>query len=363
MFVLFFSCSFWLQEQTWEWNLPEHFPEPPVPQDNPMHVRKVELGRHLFYDTRLSINASYSCASCHKQELSFTDGLAKSLGATGERHPRSAMSLANVVYTPRLTWANAMLERLEHHAMNPLFGTEHLEMGMEGKEDVIISMYEEDETMAELFRHAFPKEEEPISIETITKAIAAFQRSLISTNSPYDRFLEGDKAAMSASAQRGMELFFSERLECFHCHAGFNFSDSVNHEGKALAEFAFHNNGLYSLDEKGAYPKGNEGLFDLTHEDGDRGRFRAPSLRNITVTAPYMHDGSIATLGEVLDMYADGGRNITEGDFRGDGRTNPNKSEFVNRFILEEEEKKDVLAFLEALTDNDFLHDPKFAAP
>ena len=158
MFVLFFSCSVWLQGQTWEWSLPEHFPEPPVPQDNPMHIQKVELGRHLFYDTRLSINGSYSCASCHKQELSFTDGLTNSLGATGERHPRSSMSLANVVYTPRLTWANTMLERLEHHVMNPLFGSDPLEMGMEGQEDFIISMYKEDEKMAELFRHAFPKE-------------------------------------------------------------------------------------------------------------------------------------------------------------------------------------------------------------
>jgi cytochrome c peroxidase len=125
---------------------------------------------------------------------------------------------------------------------------------------------------------------------------------------------------MSEAARRGQELFFSERMECFHCHGGFNFSQAVNHAGTTLAQAEFHNNGLYNIGGTGDYPLDNRGLWEFTQRPADMGRFRAPTLRNIELTAPYMHDGSIATLEEVLDHYSRGGRLIAAGPLAGDGQ-------------------------------------------
>jgi cytochrome c peroxidase len=160
-----------------------------------------------------------------------------------------------------------------------------------------------------------------------------------------------------------MELFLSERLECFHCHGGFNFSDSVTHAGQVAPERAYHNTGLYNLDATGAYPQGNAGLYEATHDRADMGRFRAPTLRNVAVTAPYMHDGSIATLDEVLEHYAEGGRTVASGPHTGVGARNPHKSEFVTGFVITAEERHAVVAFLESLTDEELLTDPRFGDP
>jgi cytochrome c peroxidase len=168
---------------------------------------------------------------------------------------------------------------------------------------------------------------------------------------------------MSESAQRGNQLFFSERLECFHCHGGYAFTDSVVSANSAFDETAFHNTGLYNVDGRGAYPSQTTGVRDVTGRDEDMGRFRAPTLRNIAVTAPYMHDGSIATLDGVIDHYAAGGRTIASGPNAGVGRDNPLKSGFITGFTLTEQERRDLIAFLEALTDERFLHDPRYADP
>ena len=178
-----------------------------------------------------------------------------------------------------------------------------------------------------------------------------------------DRYAQGDVSALNESELRGQELFFSERLECFHCHGGFNFSSSVDHANNVFEQTLFANNGLYNLDEDGAYPPSNPGLFETTNDPIDHGRFKPPSLRNIDLTAPYMHDGSIATLAEVIEHYAAGGRLIEGGPFAGDGRANPNKSSFVKGFSLTTQEKSDVIAFLRALTDEEFLNDPRFSDP
>ncbi|MFZ9889995.1 MAG: cytochrome c peroxidase [Myxococcota bacterium] len=204
--------------------------------------------------------------------------------------------------------------------------------------------------------------ENPFNFQSVTYALAAFQRTLLSFNSPYDRFLAGDRTALSQSAQRGKELFFSEALECFHCHGGFNFTDSVDHATASLQQLGFHNTGLYNLDNDGSYPAGNQGLYEHTGDPEDKGRFRAPTLRNIAVTGPYMHDGSIATLGEVIDHYAAGGRTLT-GTYAGVGAQNPHKSGFVAGFEITPEDKAALVAFLEALTDAAFLSDPRFANP
>ncbi len=346
----------------WFFELPPDFPLPVVPDDNPMGVTKVELGRRLFYDVRLSGNETQSCASCHEQRRAFAEGRATSVGSTGENHPRNAMSLTNVAYNTTQTWANSLLLHLEDQALIPMFGDDPVELGMGGREAELLARLAADPVYPGLFETAFG--DPAPSIDHIAKAIAAFQRTLISADSPYDRFFyQRDLTALSPEALRGFELFFSERLECFHCHGGFNFNSSSVHDGQGFIEVAFHNNGLYNLDGEGAYPEGNRGLFEQTFRKEDMGRFKAPTLRNIGYTAPYMHDGSIATLEEVIDHYAAGGRNIEDGPLAGDGRANPQKSAFVRGFTLTPEEKADLLAFLDALNDSSFVSDPRFSDP
>lgn len=350
----------------YDWGLAPGVPRPVAPADNPMTAAKVELGRHLFYDTRLSGNGTFSCASCHEQAKAFTDGRATSVGSTGEMHRRSAMSLANVAYANTLTWANPLITTLEHQALIPMFGETPVELGLAGQEDALRARLEAVPTYEGLFADAFPSDrgDDPITLDHLTKALAAFQRSLLSFGSPYDRYAYHDERnAISAAAKRGDALFHSERLECFHCHGSFNFSDSVNHEGTVFQEISFHNTGLYNVDGQGGYPAADTGLHEITDKNLDMGRFKAPTLRNIEVTAPYMHDGSIATLDEAIDHYAAGGRTIASGPNTGVGSASPLRSEFVRGFELTASEREDLKAFLRSLTDTEFLGNPAHSNP
>ncbi|WP_394832134.1 di-heme enzyme [Pendulispora rubella] len=348
----------------YEWQLPQGFPVPKVPADNPMSKDKVDLGRHLFYDTRLSGNGTYSCASCHIQEKAFTDGRRRALGSTNETHPRGSMSLTNVAYATTLAWANDLLTSLETQTMVPMFGETPIELGLAGQEAQMLERLRAAPYYPPAFAKAFPGDPGPFTTQRVVEAISAFERTMISGQSPYDRFaFQGDNAAISESAKRGRDLFFSETLECFHCHGNFNFSDSISHSGSAFTETMFHNTGLYNIDGKGAFPSDNVGLKEVSHKDSDMGRFKAPTLRNIAVTAPYMHDGSISTLDEALDHYAAGGRTIATGPYAGNGSKSPLKSDLVVGFVITAEQKADVVHFLESLTDNEFLHDPRFSNP
>ena len=348
----------------YEWSLPPGFPLPNVPPENPMTAEKVALGRYLFYDKRLSFNQTQSCATCHRQEKAFTDGRARGLGSTGELHPRGPMSLVNVAYSPVLTWANPLVRTLEAQALVPLFGENPVELGMAGKEDVLIGRLKSDPRYRKLFAAAFPSQTDPFTIRSITQAIASFERTILSGDAPYDRYRHGDDpAGMSGSARRGEAIFFSERLECFHCHGGFNFTGTVDYLDKGFAEVEFHNTGLYNRKGEWSYPPPNLGLFDFTHQEEDVGKFKAPTLRNVALTAPYMHDGSIRTLAEVVSHYRSGGRTIKSGPNAGVGADNPNKSEFVKPFDLTSREEADLLAFLNALTDRTVLTDPRFSDP
>jgi cytochrome c peroxidase len=343
--------------------VPRGFPRQVIPADNPVTAPKVELGRRLFYDRRLSGNGTFSCASCHRQELAFTDGRATALGSTGQAHPRGSMGLANVGYAATLTWGNPLQEQLEKQALVPMFGEAPVELGLAGQEAALLERLRQEPAYQRLFPESFPEKADPFDLDAITKAIATFERTLVSGDAPFDRHEAGDTTALSASALRGRELFFSERLECFHCHGGFAFADSVVHEGTKIREVTFHNTGLYNLDGKGAYPADNRGVMDISLKPADMGRFKAPSLRNIAVTAPYMHDGSVATLDEAIDHYAAGGRLIASGPQAGDGSKSPLKSEFLTGFIITPDEKSDLRAFLESLTDQTFLTDPAFSDP
>ena len=334
-----------------------------------MSEAKVELGRFLFYDTKLSGNQTQSCGTCHQQEFAFTDELAQAEGSTGQTHPRSSMSVANSGYAASLTWANPAVVRLEEQALVPMFGEDPVELGMANMEDELLRRLRDDERYPEMFAEAFPNQADPVSLDSITKALASFQRALTSFKSRYDL---GDDA-MTPSERNGMDLFFgattaaggNDALECFHCHGGFLLSQAVDHEGSEFNQQSFINNGLYNLDSDGSYPEGNQGLYEMTNDPADKGKFKPPSLRNVAVTAPYMHDGSIETLEEVVEHYARGGRLIESGPNAGDGRDNPNKSSLINGFedVISEQEKQDLIAFLRSLTDEDLLTNAAFSDP
>lgn len=333
-------------------------PPPKEPADNPATEEKFQLGRHLFYDKKLSGNQTMSCESCHQQALAFSDGVKVPTGSTGEVLHRNSQTLTNIAYNASYTWANPILKEIEQQLVIPLFGEFPVEMGInDANREEILNRFRRETAYQNMFNVAFPNQQDAVTFPNVIKALAVFNRALISKDSDFDR------GTMSSSAMRGQDLFNSERMECFHCHNGFNFSDSTLHDDSAFVSRPFFNTGLYNIDGKGSYPIADNGLFTVTQDPKDKGKFRPPTLRNIAYTAPYMHDGSIATLGEVLDFYANGGRNITSGEHQGDGRKNPNKSEFVKGFTLSAQEKQDMLMFLHALSDETFISNPRYANP
>ena len=333
-------------------DLPAGFPAPRVPPDNPMTTAKVELGRRLFHDPRLSGPGTLACSGCHRPELAYTDGRAQAVGVAGDLHPRSSMSLANVAYSATLGWDDPALKRLEDQVLVPLVNTHPVEMGFVGNEAEVLRRLARHRGHAREFRRAFPEDEQPVSLENVSRALASFLRTLISGDSPFDRWSRGaDVSALSADERAGARLFFSSRVGCAGCHSGFNLSGTVDHDGASPEPPHFHNTGLYDLDGHGAYPALATGAHRLTGRAEDMGAFRAPTLRNVALTAPYMHDGSIATLEEVIDHYAAGGRarrprtasteSVRDAELRG--------------FELTPEERDQLVAFLHALTDEEFL--------
>jgi cytochrome c peroxidase len=326
-----FAFVFSVAAADFDWRLPPGFPKPPVPADNPMSAAKVELGRYLFYDRRMSVNGKESCATCHRQELAFTDGRAHAEGATGQMHARGSMSLVNVAYAPALTWANPSLDSLEEQALVPMLGVEPIELGLKGHEGEFLDKVRADAVYRRLFPQAFAEPGDSYTLRNVTKAIAAFERSIVSMRSPYDRYrYGGDMSAISDAAKRG-ELMFasSERAGCFRCHDGWNFTP-VRFEGSR---------------QRGSF-------FNTGVSKDDAGEFRVPTLRNVAVTGPYMHDGSLATLEDVLDHYAAGGR-----------FEHPNKPRFLKPFRLSDGDKRDLVEFLKSLTDEELLRDPRWSDP
>lgn len=347
----------------WRWTLPEGFPQPRVPAANRMSRAKVAVGRRLFFDARLSANGTQSCASCHRPELAFTDGRAQAVGSTGEVHPRNAQSLVNVAYNQTLTWANPALVTLEQQMLVPLFGTDPVEMGVtDANRDRVLARIRGDRWYRARFPKAFPGARRPIGWPTIVRAIAAFQRSLVSADSRYDRARRGE-VTLTASERRGANLFMGERAECHHCHGTFIFNDQATFVGAADEPPLFHNTGLYNLGGTGAFPEPNRGVFEITGKPQDMGRFRAPSLRNVALTAPYMHDGSIATLEAAVAHYAAGGRVIAEGPLAGDGRVNPYKDPLIAAIRLDARDRADLVAFLKTLTDRSVTTNRRFSDP
>jgi cytochrome c peroxidase len=304
--------------EPYQWQLPPGFPVPAVPADNPMSAAKVALGQRLFLDKRWSVTGEYACASCHQPALAYTDGRALAVGATGGTLARSAMSLANVAYNMAFTWNDRRPRSLEAQMRTPLFNEHPIEMGLAGRETVIVSLLSADEAERQLFAEAFPGESQPVSITNLIKAIACFERTLISGRSAFDRYVfDDDRSAMTDSARRGMALFYSPRLGCAQCHSGISFAGPVAaaHSPRATPLYA---------------------------DTGTGGSFKVPSLRNVAVTAPYMHDGRMATLDAVIDHYAQGGTRraaITR----------------LRPFTLDQPERQQLIDFLGSLTDPEFL--------
>ena len=189
-------------QENFTWKLPPWAPVPKIPKDNPMSDAKVNLGRHLFYEKRLSISGTMSCGSCHQQKKAFTDGRRTALGATGQNHSRNTLTLTNVAYSPILTWADPGSRRLEEHPLTPLFSVDPIEMGMSGQQNIIVEWLKTDPEYRLRFMLSFPESKTRVSIENVTKALAAFQRTLISFSSPYDRYrFNGERQAISSSAK------------------------------------------------------------------------------------------------------------------------------------------------------------------
>jgi cytochrome c peroxidase len=280
-----------------------------------MSDAKVALGARLFGEKRLSVTGSYACDSCHQPRLAYTDGRPRALGATGEPTRRSAMSLANVAYSAAFTWSDPSVRTLEQQMLQPLFNEHPVEMGLGGRENAVLALLAADAGYRAQFSAAFPGKPPSISINHLIKAIAAFERTLISGRSPFDRYVfDDDQGALSVGSKRGMALFYSTRVGCSQCHSGLNFSGPLRYQGHAQAKASVANSGL--------------------------GMMRVPTLRNVALTAPYMHDGSIATLGAVIEHYVAGGGRAA------DRRIRP--------LQLSVQEKADLVAFLESLTDQQF---------
>lgn len=341
------------------WALPPGVAPPPVPIGNPMSAAKVELGRRLFYDTRLSGNGAFACSSCHRQEFGFADARNIPVGSTGQAHTRNSMALANVGYQRNFGWADPGTISLETQALIPQLGETPVELGIKGRETEVLQRLRSEPVYQALFPKSFGNTGDPFTLVNVNRAIAAFQRTLVSANAPIDRFARGDTLALSAAARRGQVAFTT--LRCTRCHDGRNFSIAFEPGTPAGDEFV--NTGLYNIGGTGAYPARNGGVFERTGVPSDMGRMKVPGLRNVAVTFPYAHDGSVGSLEDVIDNYARGGRLITVGPNAGDGRLNPFKDRRISGFAITPQGRSDLVAFLRALTDSSFLTDRRFANP
>lgn len=288
-----------------------------IPKDNPQSAEKIELGRRLFFDKRLSADNSVSCASCHSPVKAFTDGKKVSVGLRGLRAMRNAPTLLNVGYQHTLMF-DGQVPSLEMQVLVPLKDSN--EMGNDMK--VLIQKMKDIPYYQQQAKKIFDRD---FDAYVLTRSIAAYERTLLSFQTPFDDFFAGNKSAISESAARGWKLF-SKKLYCTECHAPPHFTS-----------FKTANNGLYTSYENHL----DKGRFRIDGDSSEIGSFKVPTLRNILKTGPYMHDGSISSLLGVIDHYAQGGKGHTNQDPR------------IQPFVLSTKERKDLMAFFESLSDSE----------
>lgn len=323
--ILFFavaSCGDFqaieLEDRPLNVRVPKGFKPIQYPEGNEPTELRIKLGRILFYDNRLSHTNSINCGSCHVLSAAFTDGRETSEGILKRFGKRNAPTLSNVAWTPRFMMEGGV-PTLEAQALAPLHDT--LEMGMDMM--IAIDKLNKDPHLRRLAKAAYDRDS--IDPFVVTRALANFQRTFISGDSHYDRYKHGNLNELDSVAIRGMNLFFDTKTMCFSCHSGVNFTD-----------YSFYNIGLYE-----EYT--DLGRYRVTGDDVDIGRFKTPTLRNIALTAPYMHDGSISSLEEVITLYNEGGKHHRNKDAR------------VKPLYLTAKEEKELLAFLKSLTDWNFV--------
>jgi cytochrome c peroxidase len=284
-----------------------------IPSDNPLTAAKIELGRKLFFDARLSLDGTVACATCHNPSLGFSDGRARAIGIYGQEFKRGSPMLINRLFSTLQFW-DGRAKSLEDQVPQPIQNEFEMRNTPENVERTLRAGGEYREEFQQIFGT-------DVTMDGISKAIAAFERTLLSGNSPYDKFKAGDTSALSVSARRGLALFESDRVNCAKCHSGFNFTDEK-----------FHNNGA-GQDR----PQPDLGRFEQSKNDSDRGAFKTPTLRDMSRTAPYMHDGSLRTLMDVVNFYNKG------------GNPNAHLSRLMRPLNLTEQQKGDLVDFMRAL--------------
>ena len=291
-----------------------------VPADNPLTKAKIELGKQLYFDKRLSSDNTVSCASCHDPNKGWSNDEAFATGVDGQMGGRSAPTIINSAYFPLQFW-DGRAKGLEGQALGPIANPIEMNLPI----DKAVEKLSEIPGNRKQFKKVFKSD---VTADGIAKAIASFERTVLSGDAPYDRFKAGDESALSPAAKRGMDLFFN-KAKCSACHKGHSFTD-----------LAFHNIGV-------GYDKDNPdpGRFAVTNQEGDRGRFKTPPLRDIHTSAPFMHDGSVKTLKEVVEFYNKG------------GIKNPQLDEEMKPLKLTEEEIADVVIFMkEGLKSKNYPH-------
>ncbi len=303
--------------------IPKGFPAMTFPEGNEYSEARWALGKRLFYERKLSLNNTINCASCHQANNAFGDKVAFSFGDNNAAGTSNAPTLTNIGYNPYFTRAGGV-PTLEMQILVPI--QEHNEFNSNIVD--IVAELGQDSSYAKQAKNAYNR---AFDAFVLTRAIANFERSLISGNAPFDKFENGkNPSAISAAAQRGYALFTSTKTNCTQCHSGFNFSN-----------YAFENNGLYTN-------YADSGRMRLTKLESDRAKFKVPTLRNVGLSAPYMHDGSMNTLKEVVTHYNIG------------GVPHKNKSDFIKPLRLTEQEQADLVAFLNSLSDNSFVENKNF---
>jgi cytochrome c peroxidase len=279
----------------------------------------VKLGETLFFEKRLSRNGTRACASCHAPEIAFSDGYRRSLGIEADLHKHNAPSLFNAAAMQRLTWADSTVKTFEQQMQQPFFGTKPLEMGLRYADTTqIIAFLQKNKTYAQLFEKA----QKQLAWRNIETAIAAFLQTLRTDTSAHKPLSEIEK--------QGKAIFFAQKTQCATCHPPPYYTIATRTKN------AYFNIGLHQK-----YPKEDSGLQETTHEKQDNGKFRVPSLVNVSKTAPYMHDGSVASLSEVITIFEQGGL--------GKGKKHPQKAKMIRGFRLTTDERQALLAFLYSL--------------
>ena len=317
IFLIIISCYLsFKNKNTFSFSTPKGFPKLKVPDDNPITEYKIELGKMLFFDKMMSRDSSISCASCHNPKYAFTDQLKKSRGIKGRATSRNTPTLMNIAYNNSFL-RDGVNPSLEAQVIVPIHEKNEFDFHIL----LLAERMKKNQKYMQLSMKAFGEEPNP---KIISNAIATYERTLISGNSRFDKFYyHGDSNALNGSEIRGLKLFY-EDLNCTSCHSGFNFSN-----GEIV------NIGLY---EKYS----DIGKMRVSLNESDNGKFKVPTLRNISITYPYMHDGSMKSLEEVVDHYISG------------GKMNANKDKRINPVNISEKEKHDLIAFLKSLTDSSF---------